>query len=83
MMIWWVWLAMNKTIFEDIKIPSIVYASKSVAILELFPQSSASTKKRIIKEEVIDKFGSRRFFDSQVRSRIGGVGGIIYIIDNH
>ena len=45
LLMWDVWLARNKVIFQDVKAHAMVYASKSVYILEYFPQMKATNKR--------------------------------------
>ena len=45
LLMWGVWLARNKVIFQDVKAHAMVYASKSVSILESFPQMKATNKR--------------------------------------
>ena len=83
--IWHVWYAQNKVIFEDSFIPPKFYRIKSLTIHSLFPLHNDHNKLWIIKDLNIDRSQSRTFFDgaSQRNPSKGGVGGIIFFNDTH
>ena len=80
-MSWGIWLERNKSTFQDVNIPTMDYASKCVAILDISPRSPNPVKRRIIREEVIDKSISWCYFNgvSQGIFVKGGAGVILYV----
>ena len=55
LMMWGVLIDRNKVIFPDVKAHTMIYASKSVAILDTLPRVKAINKQRAIRDIFIDK----------------------------
>lgn len=73
--IWGIWLAQNKVIFQDKWTPPSIVAAQSLGILHFFPRSIEKGGPRILRDIGIDKSFPWAFFDGASQgtpSRCGG-----------
>ena len=77
------WMYRNKTIFNDLSAAPEAYASKSLTILEHFPQDVGPPKVRKVVEDIIDKHSSWSYFDGASQGGICGTWIILHINEDN
>ena len=82
---WFTLKAWNQCCFEDIKPKSVVVTSLCLGLLHAYPLDNRVLNLRMVVNEQIDKESAWRYFDGSVAgvSQICGVGGILYLSDEH
>ena len=83
--LWFIWLARNKSYFENLILSSFQVASLSMGLLSTFPQDQSVVRIRVVVAEVIDKSYPWGYFDGSTvgEPKLCGVGGLIFITDEH
>jgi len=79
--IWGIWLAQNKVIFQDIWTSPSLVANQSLEILHFFPQSGEKESSRILRDIGIDMTYPWAFFDGASHgtpSMCVCVGGVVH-----
>eukprot|EP00253_Pinus_taeda_P023807 PITA_23807 len=75
---WGVWIAKNKSIFQDMEIPRTVSATLSVSIFSSIPEPEANSPPRQIKEIQIKEGIPWAFFDGPSQNNKAGAGIVIH-----
>eukprot|EP00253_Pinus_taeda_P017420 PITA_17420 len=80
---WGIWIARNKSIFQDKSTPSAITASQSTAIFSCIPEPKEGQSQRIIPELQITKGIPWAFFYSASQNNIAGAGLVIFESSSH
>eukprot|EP00253_Pinus_taeda_P001568 PITA_01568 len=80
---WGIWIARNKSIFQDKSTPSAITASQSTAIFSCIPEPKEGHSQRIIPDLQISEGIPWAFFDGASQNNIAGAGLVIFESSTH
>eukprot|EP00253_Pinus_taeda_P013898 PITA_13898 len=80
---WGIWIARNKSIFQDKSTPSAITASQSTAIFSCIPEPKEGQSQRIIPDLQITEGIPWAFFDGASQNNIAGAGLVIFESSSH
>eukprot|EP00253_Pinus_taeda_P007952 PITA_07952 len=80
---WGIWIARNKSLFQDKEIPVAITATQGAAIYSSLPVPKDSSPQRIVPELQIAEGIPWAFFDGASQNNIAGAGFIIHLSPSH
>ena len=83
LVIWGVWLARNKFLFNDKACNPAITASFSCGFMNAFPQYIRSTRQREALDVELDKTVPWGFFDGATQNNACGGGALLYLTETH
>jgi len=83
LVIWGIWLARNKAIFNDRPSLPAITAAQSHGILKSLPEYVRAANQRRILEVEIDHSQPWAFFDGASQNNLSGGGAVLHLSDTH
>ena len=83
LVIWGIWLARNKAIFEDVANTPTIIGALSVGFYKSYPEYIRVERERRILDVEIDRTSPWAFFDGAAQIDICGGGVVLYLSDSH
>jgi len=83
LVIWGIWLARNKAIFNDKPSLPEITAVQSVGLFKSLPEHLRAAKQRRVLDVEIDRSRPWAFFDGASQNNMCGGGAVLYLSDSH
>lgn len=85
LIVWGVWLARNRAIFEDDIFPIEVFATQILVVYDLLLKDQRDNNNRILNPTVVDRSHPWEFFDGTSQGDTFGCGGgfVLHILETH
>ena len=83
LVIWGIWLARNKAIFEDINSIPVIIGSLSMGYYKSFSKHIRVARERRRLEVELDRSSPWAYFDGAAQNNVCGGGAMLYLTDSH